>query len=104
MKYVYECRILLVDDNLQLQEMICDMLHREGFSHIDTASSCADALLYFSRQNPDIVILDIGLPDGDGFSLMQKIRSLSDIPVLFYRPGTRTTTGSWGWGWARTTI
>ncbi len=83
MKYVYECRILLVDDNLQLQEMICDMLHKEGFSHIDTASSCADALLYFSRQNPDIVILDIGLPDGDGFSLMQKIRSLSDIPVLF---------------------
>ncbi len=50
MKYVYECRILLVDDNLQLQEMICDMLHKEGFSHIDTASCCADTLLYFSGK------------------------------------------------------
>ena len=83
MKYVYECRILLVDDNPQLREMVCDMLHREGFAHIDTASDCAGTLLYFSRQHPDIVILDIGLPDGDGFSLMQKIRSVSDIPVLF---------------------
>ena len=83
MKYVYECSILLVDDNLQLQDMICNMLHKEGFSQIDTASCCADALLYFSCQKPDIVILDIGLPDGDGFSLMQKIRSISDIPVLF---------------------
>ena len=83
MKYIYECRILLVDDNLQLQEMIGNMLRKEGFSHIDTASCCSDALLYFSSRHPDIVILDIGLPDGDGFSLMQKIRSISDIPVLF---------------------
>ncbi len=83
MKYVYECSILLVDDNPQLQDMICNMLHKEGFSQIDTASCCTDALLYFSGQKPDIVILDIGLPDGDGFSLMQKIRSISDIPVLF---------------------
>lgn len=83
MNYIYECRILLVDDNKQLQEMVCGMLHKEGFSHIDTASCCADTLRYFSIQHPDIVILDIGLPDGDGFSLMQKIRSLSDIPVLF---------------------
>lgn len=83
MNYIYECRILLVDDNTQLQEMVCGMLHKEGFSHIDTASGCADTLRYFSIQHPDIVILDIGLTDGNGFSLMQKIRSLSDIPVLF---------------------
>lgn len=83
MNYIYECQILLVDDNRQLQEMVCSMLHKEGFSHIDTASCCADTLLYFSNRQPDIVILDIGLPDGDGFSLMQKIRTLSDTPVLF---------------------
>lgn len=83
MKHIYECRILLVDDNPQLREMVCNILHREGFSHVDTASDCAGTLSYFSRQIPDIVILDVGLPDGDGFSLMQKIRSLSDTPVLF---------------------
>lgn len=83
MKYIHECKILLVDDNRELQKMVCDMLRKEGFSGIDTVSSCTDALLYFSKQQPDIVILDVGLPDGDGFSLMQKIRSISDIPVLF---------------------
>lgn len=83
MKYVYECRILLVDDNEELQKMVCGMLLKEGFSRVDAVSDCAGALLYFSRQQPDLVILDIGLPDGDGFSLMQKIRSMSDVPVLF---------------------
>lgn len=83
MKYIYECRILLIDDHAQLREMVCNMLHKEGFPYIDTAADCAGALLYLSGQQPDIIILDVGLPDGDGFSLMQKIRTLSDIPVLF---------------------
>lgn len=83
MKYIHECRILLVDDNIELQKMVCDMLSKEGFSNVDAASNCTDTLLYFSKRKPDIVILDVGLPDGDGFSLMQKIRSISDIPVLF---------------------
>lgn len=83
MKYIYECRILLVDDNIGLQKMVRDILSREGFTNIDTASDCAGAMLYFSSQIPDIVILDIVLSDGDGFSLMQQIRSVSDIPVLF---------------------
>ena len=50
---------------------------------MDTAADCAGALQYLSGQQPDIIILDVGLPDGDGFSLMQKIRTRSDIPVLF---------------------
>ena len=83
MKYVYECRILLVDDNIELQKMVGNMLQKEGFQNIDMASDCAGTMLYLVRQKPDIIILDIGLPDGDGFSLMQKIRSVSDIPVLF---------------------
>lgn len=83
MNNIYECRILIVDDSLDLQEMVIEILHREGFNNADTASSCNDALVYFTNHMPDIIILDIGLPDGDGFSLMQKIRSLSNVPVLF---------------------
>ena len=83
MKYIQECKILLVDDNLELQKMVINILNKEGFYHTDTAAGCADTLDYLSKQLPDIIILDVGLPDGDGFSLMQKIRALSDIPVLF---------------------
>ncbi len=83
MRYVYECRILIVDDNEELRKMICGMLRKEGFSFVDTAAGCSDALFYLSKQQPELVILDIGLPDGDGFSLMQKIRAAADIPVLF---------------------
>lgn len=83
MKYIYECRILLVDDNMELQEMVKGILRKEGFTHVDTAADCAGTLRYFAGQQPELVILDIGLPDGDGFTLMQKIRTLSDVPVLF---------------------
>lgn len=83
MKHIYESRILLVDDSLDLQEMVLRILHREGFQTIDTAGDCRQALLYFDNHTPDFIILDIGLPDGDGFTLMQKIRAISDVPVLF---------------------
>lgn len=83
MRYIQECRILLVDDNFELQQMVINILNKEGFHNTATAASYADTLSCLSKQLPDIIILDVGLPDGDGFSLLQEIRSISDIPVLF---------------------
>lgn len=48
MKYIYECRILLVDDNMELQEMVKGILRKEGFTHVDTAADCAGTLRYFA--------------------------------------------------------
>lgn len=83
MIYIHECQILLVDDSIELQEMVINILHREGFHNTDAVGSCHDALQYLSCNKPNIAILDINLPDGDGFSLMQKIREQWDMPVLF---------------------
>ncbi|MDE7046559.1 MAG: response regulator transcription factor [Lachnospiraceae bacterium] len=83
MKHIYESTLLLVDDNRELREMVVGILHREGFSNIDTASCVREAEGYFRHREPDMIILDINLPDGDGFSLMQKIRTVSNVPVLF---------------------
>ena len=88
MNSIYDGRLLVVDDNEELCRMLTDMLHREGFRQVDTAGTCAQALSFFETaggqaEMPDLVILDINLPDGDGFSLMQKIRMRSQIPVLF---------------------
>ena len=82
MRTIYDSRLLLVDDNVELCRMLTDMLRREGFSNAAAANSCREAMRHFTADGrlavgsgdylvPDLVILDINLPDGDGFSLMQ---------------------------------
>lgn len=85
MNTIYDSSLLLVDDNEELCRMLTDMLYREGFRNVDSAGSCEEAFLSFraGKKEPDLVILDINLPDGDGFSLMQRIRMVSMVPVLF---------------------
>ena len=83
MENIEECRVLLVDDEIQLLYMNKEILSNEGFKNIYTASSCKEAMEQYNKVNPNIVILDVMLPDGDGFSVLKKIRQKSDIPVLF---------------------
>lgn len=83
MKDVRDCKLLLVDDEPQLQRMVKEILQREGFWRIMTASTCQEARQLFAAHRPDGAILDVMLPDGDGFSLMQEFRASSALPVLF---------------------
>lgn len=83
MNHLYEARILLVDDNLDILEMLKNILTRRGFFSIQTAPSCEKAREIFQLYAPELIILDIMLPDGDGFSLMRDFRLVSDVPVLF---------------------
>ena len=71
-------RILIVDDEAALQNMVKEILAQAGY---DTASAltCAQALERFQAAPPDAV----NLPDGDGFSLLGKLRENGDVPVLF---------------------
>lgn len=75
-------RILIVDDEPALQDMVTGILTRGGY---ETASalSCAQAMERFCSGNPDAVLLDVNLPDGDGFSLFGQLRESRDVPVLF---------------------
>lgn len=79
---IYNCTLLLVDDSEELRRLVTELLNREGFTHVDTVSCVREANAYFLQREPDLLILDINLPDGDGFSLLQKIRTISDVPVL----------------------
>lgn len=78
-----EKKILIVDDEREIRIMIEKFLRKEGFFRIFTADDCTSALTFFKTDRPDIVILDVMLPDGDGFSLLSSIRQFSDLPVLF---------------------
>lgn len=83
MNHIYDCRILLVDDNEDILEMLKKILTRKGFLSVRTAKSCQEARDMFRQYDPELVVLDIMLPDGDGFSLMRDFRMVSDAPVLF---------------------
>ena len=75
-------RILIVDDEPALQRMVGEILRQAGYE-TDGALSCARALERFRTKTPDAVLLDVMLPDGDGFSLFGQLREIRDVPVLF---------------------
>ncbi len=71
-----EVRVLIVDDHADARELISMVLARAG-AEVRTAASVADALASLKRAQPDVLISDIGMPDEDGFMLINRIRSLS---------------------------
>lgn len=76
-------KLLIVDDEREIRNMIDGFLRKEGFMRIYQASNCAEALEVYRSVKPDIAILDVMLPDGDGFSLLSSLRQISNMPVLF---------------------
>ena len=80
---IYDRKILLVDDNRELLMMIRDTLRRSGYTRIVTAENVKEAVECFGKEEPDMAILDIMLPDGDGFTLFRRFRETSDLPILF---------------------
>lgn len=75
-------RILIVDDEPALQNMVGEILSPAGYV-TEAALSCAQALGRFRTVAPDAVLLDVMLPDGDGFSLFETLREIRDVPMLF---------------------
>ena len=83
MDTIYDAKILIVDDNAELLALLCEQLWGAGYGHIRTAQSCAAARACFGAEQPELMILDINLPDGDGFSLFRALRAKADVPALF---------------------
>ena len=73
--------ILLVEDETAITEPLAEALEREGFS-ARVAGTAADALQMAGRKPPDLVLLDIGLPDGSGLDVCRALRQSSDVPVI----------------------
>jgi len=100
---VFDCKILIVDDEPELRGMVSEILRREGFFRIVSAADCKEARRLFAQEKPDAVILDVSLPDGDGFLLMREFRAASDVPVLFLSARDEDEDRLPGLGLARTT-
>ncbi|HEU65135.1 MAG TPA: response regulator transcription factor [Chloroflexi bacterium] len=75
-------KILVVDDELQIIKFITMNLEAEGF-RVLSAHDGYEALEKVTRELPDLVILDVMMPDMDGFETLKRIRELSSLPVIF---------------------
>ena len=75
--------ILLVDDAPELRRMVGELLEGAGYA-VTLAADCAQARRAWTESQPDAALLDVMLPDGDGFSLLEELRRVENcVPVLF---------------------
>ncbi|WP_279123380.1 response regulator transcription factor [Holdemania filiformis] len=81
--FLHSKKILLVDDQPELLTMVREILTDDGFCHLASAGTVEQALSVCRTQRPELAILDVMLPDGDGFSLLKQLRQFSEMPVLF---------------------
>ena len=74
-------KVLLVDDDTDLLDLLAFVLVREGY-RVVTATDGAEALARWRKEQPDLVVLDVGLPRVDGFEVCRQIRQGSVTPVI----------------------
>lgn len=75
--------ILIVDDDTSLNQSIKEVLMSRGFNNISSSYSIDEGIDIFSVSKIDLIILDVMLPDGEGYLLAKYIRKSSDVPILF---------------------
>ena len=81
--------ILIVDDDPRVLRLVSHYLQREGYA-IQTAASAREAREQLSCLPPDLIILDVGLPGEDGFTLAREIRSQTNLPIIMLTGRTDT--------------
>ncbi|HVU79284.1 MAG TPA: response regulator transcription factor [Gaiellaceae bacterium] len=74
-------RILIVDDEADIRLLLTELLERAGYT-VDYATDGKTALRNLFANPPALVILDVTMPDMDGYQTLERIRDLSDVPVL----------------------
>ena len=74
-------RILLVEDDDDIRRQTSLLLKDEGYE-VDEAATAGDAIARFERRPADCVLLDVMLPDGNGFDTCRELRSRSDVPII----------------------
>src|SRR6201996_7814246 len=75
-------RILVVDDDLHIREVIRVALRKAGMT-VNEAKDGREALARFAADRPDLIILDIGMPELDGLDVCREVRKTSDVPILY---------------------
>ncbi|MCP4536073.1 MAG: response regulator transcription factor [Chloroflexi bacterium] len=75
-------RILIVDDHLDVLKVLETMLTKEGFEVV-SAQDALSALRVAYQEHPDAILLDVMMPDIDGFEACRRLREMTDVPIIF---------------------
>jgi DNA-binding response OmpR family regulator len=73
--------VVIIEDDQRIRELVSRVLSQKGFD-VDGASTALDGLQRIVESSPDVVVLDMGLPDLDGADLLKMIRAITDVPVV----------------------
>lgn len=87
--------ILLVDDEAPLCDSLTYALQKEGYQ-VTTAADGASALKLFHKQVPDIILLDLMLPEVGGMEVCWRIRAFSDVPIVMLTAKDQDIDKVWG--------
>ena len=74
-------RIILIEDDMEIRRLVADALAKEGHD-VESAATAMEGLELGIRNSPDLVVMDLGLPDLDGNELLRMIRAISSVPVM----------------------
>jgi two-component system KDP operon response regulator KdpE len=74
-------RILLVDDEPSIQRAVGPLLRSRGY-HVEVAGTGAEALRLAAERTPDLIVLDLGLPDIEGTEVCRRVRTVSKVPII----------------------
>lgn len=73
--------ILIIEDDKNIQNFLSISLKTNGYRH-ETASTGLDGISLFLSNNPDLILLDLGLPDIDGLTVLEHVRQSSEVPII----------------------
>jgi DNA-binding response OmpR family regulator len=74
-------RVLVIDDHADIRALVTELLRRAGMT-VEDAPDGRAGLRAFHKAPPDLVVLDVSMPGLDGWETLERIRDLSDVPVL----------------------
>ncbi|RIW32521.1 DNA-binding response regulator [Bacillus salacetis] len=80
---MHDSKILIVDDEVSIVQMLTTILKKEQFTYIDSANNAEDALARCRDKRYDLILLDVMLPDRSGFEICPLIRETTDAPIFF---------------------
>ncbi|MDC7222342.1 MAG: response regulator transcription factor [Spirochaetales bacterium] len=89
-------KILVVDDEERIRDLICDYLHKEDYNTLEAENGEQALALFQNEQDIDLIILDVMMPEMDGWTVCRELRKLSDVPVFMLTARVDTSDEVYG--------
>ena len=91
-------KVLVADDEARMRKLVCDYLRREGYTTVEAADGRETIAAFTSRPGIDLVILDVMMPDLDGWVVLRELKARSKVPVIMLTAKSEEEDELFGFG------